>query len=545
MFRAAAWSALLLIVAGKSGGPISGTPQLYPSDGDRDYATLRAQRKELQAYFSKLRQKRMEVAKEDEVAEEVADEISRDTLGAPAKLTKLKATRGKLTKLEKESESEEGEEAKEGGEAAESKQGEGLESEHEEESESEGGEGGVAHEGSLFAMTMLGTVSLLLIVVGMSLSADKTVRVYTVAAVDNIVAVFMAVLVFQATDEFIEELLPAKHHQTLAHGAHAVVILLVIYIISFELRKNSRALAIFCASAAHYGSFASMGFATTMLAHHWADNVTHVMMGLGVIVVMVFITFWVMELVRSKMSDDDEWRERIDDVANDFGAMATAVVWSLLVRTLIAGEFHHVKTDPETEGMHTPEQRRTMLIYGCCTVPFAAAVVSTLNGIKARLPESHYWKKRTIMFATSFCSMSVAWAFLLWGQWQFASYSEERSEIFCKTAFALAASFATVVGIVLLAKLGRGQAVSHFRPVRNVLLASLSLLVGWGWEQAFDAAVETIAEESANPAREKIIVAVGLCCVVIPVYAMYLKPFAMECEEAIEKGEDDDEPARA
>jgi len=397
--------------------------------------------------------------------------------------------------------------------------------------------------GVVFGWTMLGTIVILMIVVGLSLSKDEAIRTYTIITADNVVAIFLAVLFFQAYDSTLDSLLP-KEHKVWVAWLHAVIVLFMAYIIAWRLRDHTGALAIFCAAAAHYSSFCSMHAATTFLEHHFSSQIMWAFVGLLLILVLTGVIFVAMEVFRRRLGKGDEWQERIDDVSNDFGAMAAAVCWSLLVRAMIAGEYHHISTDGEGENEHSATERMLMLVYGLALIPVSAYVVHALSQVKLNPEDNwYYWKNRSIMFVTAFFCMSIAWAFLLWGEWQFeASVGEGGFEITNKVMFAMGATLATAVGILALAQLHKAQG-KRFNHVRRVALTAMSLVVGWSWEESFDAAIEVIAEDAKSDAcYYKIAIAMGLSSIMIPIYAMYLKPYALQCEEAHEK-EDDQEDA--
>lgn len=269
-------------------------------------------------------------------------------------------------------------------------------------------------------------------------------------------------------------------------------------------------------------------------------------MGVVLIILILGAVFLAAEFGRraAKM-EDDGWQDKIDDLQNDFGAMAAAVCFSLLVRACIAGEYHHLADDEETEGAHSFTERRNMLIYAVVLVPVAGFGVQQMATMQARLEAQgrlSYWTKRTIMFFTAFLCMSVAWAFLLWGEWEFDGTGSMGGPVIQnKVHFALAATVVCCVSILGLGQISGGALKSS----RKVLLTALSLLVGWSWEESFDAAVDSVTEGSKRPGAVKIGLALSLACVILPVYVWYLKPVAMKYEEELEEADESDDKAQA
>lgn len=409
----------------------------------------------------------------------------------------------------------------------------------EEKKEGEGEEHKGDHAGYLFAVGMFGTIVTLAAVFSMASMDNSTVKCYTWAALDNVTAVFVAVLFFQAFDTLLDEWVP-EHHKVAVQVVHAVLLLVLAFVLSWKLREHPTNLAIFCAAGAHYVSFASMHAAILFLNHHWSSYVYEVCIGLGIVLLFLVVLYAATEAGRKAAGmDHDEWQDKFDDLQNDFGAMAVAVCWSLLVRSCIAGEYHHISADAESEEEHTSAERMTMLIYAIAMVPIAGFSVKMMSAASARMEAEGtltYGKKRAIMFISAVLCMSVAWGFLLWGEWEFdKTKGEGGPEIQGKVYFALTATCVCCLTIIVL---GLSGSTSRGRHERKVLLVALSLLVGWSWEESFDAAVEAVTEETGHEGRTKIAIALGLGCIILPVYAKFLKPVAMKYEEELEAADE-------
>merc|ERR1712107_661890 len=104
-----------------------------------------------------------------------------------------------------------------------------------------------------------------------------------------------------------------------------------------------------------------------------------------------------------------------------------------------------------------------------------------------------YLLKRLCMFGTAFFAMSTAWAFLIWGEWEF--YGHLFAPIFGRVVFAILASLVAAILIMLLGSMKKGHA-----KVRTSAIAALSLLSGWAWEACFDEGVDKLVEVVSHPA---------------------------------------------
>jgi len=436
---------------------------------------------------------------------------------------KYKELRGKKDKNEEGGKSEEGEkeEEKEGG-------------------KSEGGEEEETdHAGHIFAVGMMSTIVILASVFGLASSESKQVSGLTWQAIDNVVAIFIAVMYYQAFDELMDFGGIMGHHAVAAAVLHAVVLLaLAIYIaLLLSARSGKVQLAIFCGCVAHYVSFASMHGSKTIQEEYFstkkgiAPRPWLLLCGLLVLLLCLAALAAVIYQIKKRrgLLEKEEWNEKVTDVENDFSAMGFAVAWSLYVRYLICGSYH--KLEGEGSGVTTAFERNLMLAYGVAMLLITAFAVKSMNAVKAREGTS-YTTTRVIMFFTSFFTMSVAWALILWGEWQFIQKMYAGSPITGRLFFAMICSLIAGVGIIALAYLLPESSNDSVQHSRKVALVAMSLVVGWSWELCFDAAIESLAEGSVHPAIYKVSLALGLGAVIIPVYMWFLKPYAIEKSEA-------------
>lgn len=415
------------------------------------------------------------------------------------------------------------------------------------------------HHGYLFTIGMFAVIVILAVTFGMAATANETIRINTWSAIDNVTAIFIAVLFFQlycgvigvpgatGADEALLEL-PGRY-AVAAAVLHACLLLCVAFWISWRMRRSRENLAIFCGILAHYVSFASMHSFTFFIRTYFSATLVSLFVGISIACLFVALLLVAVELGRRAAGmEDDEWQEKADDLCNDFGAMAIACAWTLLVRAAIAGEYHHLSHEEGEEAEHTAWERAQMLVYAALLTPVAALSVYKMSECKHDLMQRgqlSYWMSRVVMFASSFLCMSVAWAWIFWGEWSFDARNGVHSAppiqskfYFAVIATAVCASSLIVFGAVTTR---RPTSVIHraFRHQRFVALAALSLVVGWSWEECFDVAIETMTEDSQHPLAVKFGLTVALASVIVPVYAIYLKPAVFEAESSMAKGDEE------
>jgi len=218
---------------------------------------------------------------------------------------------------------------------------------------------------------------------------------------------------------------------------------------------------------------------------------------------------------------DDAFMDMTDDMENDFGAMAFSVCFCMFLRFVITG--HH-PVDDETEFDHTQSDRNWMLFTAFCNLIIAFfAVPYCSRQVK------NYTAQRVMNFLSTVFAMNVAWSFFYWGEWEFFESMYKHDPIFGRVCFALLTTVLGCGGIFVLARFRMPSGTKQAK----VALTALGLMVAWSWELCFDAAIDDMCEGRSHPALYKMGAAVIMFAVVIPVYAMYMKPLTMPAADAI------------
>lgn len=402
----------------------------------------------------------------------------------------------------------EGHKHEEGGE-----EGEGHE--HGEEAE-EGPESGIGH---VVTMGMMGTIVLLALLFALTNTSNAAARVYTWQTLDNVICIFLAVMVFQAVDEMVIDahLIPHEH-QVLGMVIYALVLFALACIISFALKGRPSDLAIFVGSSAHFVSFGFMHAADTAFEHH--EGIKKACILLVVIAALIAAIYVGAYQIKKALNvlEDDEMMEKIDDLENDAGAMCVALSFTIVVAYIITSEHQEIEEKEESSA----EEKRKMLYYALFATVLSCVLVYFLGGLE---DSSSYVVKRCGMFLKSLCGMCCAWGWLLWGKWYFHESLYEYAPMFSRVYFAFWVSIAAMVVILILSKIPAGSAG---RRDKALALMVMGLLAGWSWEETFDAGIEILAEEQKHEfTGYKILLAVMMLSVILPVHIIYFKPMVM------------------
>jgi len=337
------------------------------------------------------------------------------------------------------------------------------------------------------------------------------------------------VLYYQAFGDLLDYIGLPFHFELIIAIVHSLAMLTIVLLLCMAFRKMDVSLAIIAGAGAHLVSFTSID-ASARAQNAWVSieyTPLFALIGLVVLAVVLGIIGVAIRLWKRRMelTRNDTFMDRTDDLENDFGSMAFSVCFTMMFRFILTG--HHPKDD-DTEFDHGAWERTCMFIYGCVMLAIAIPMVM----ICSRMGDAavDYTQKRIYTFVSSCATLNVVWAFLYWGEWEFFEEIYLGRPIFARVMFSVVASIICLVGIVALANLtGNGSSQKAVK----VALTALGLIVAFSWELCFDASIDDMCEGDVHPARLKVLAAVFMGVIVLPVYGYYMKPISMKAAEAI------------
>jgi uncharacterized integral membrane protein len=400
---------------------------------------------------------------------------------------------------------------------------EGAEHEH----KGEGAEGEESEEGSeqtgrVVVWMMGSSLILMAFTFAMINTSNREVSNFTWRTLDNVISIFLAVMVFQAVDEGVIEagIIEREHHAVGTMFVYAIVLLAIAIGLSVLLKGTPSNLAIFVASSAHFVSFGWLHASTTAF-EHFSETLTKVVFIFLFVLAIIGAVYCVSYQVKGRLGllEDDELMEKVDDLENDAGAMGAAISFTMLVCYALTGTFQDVEEKENATGQF----KRDMLVYAAGLTMVACVAVHFLSS----LTESQSYVMRRIgLFLKSMLAMCVAWAWLLWGKWQYHDHEFVEVPMFSHIVFAFCVSLVGMLTIIVLANLpGTGkQAIKD----KILILTTIGLVVGWSWEETFDEGIEILAEgHPGNVVTFKIAAAALMISVLLPVHIVYFKPIVL------------------
>jgi len=259
--------------------------------------------------------------------------------------------------------------------------------------------------------------------------------------------------------------------------------------------------------------------------------------------------------------EDDEidelekrWNEEVEEAENDVSGLALSFLVNQSLRYWIGGTLANAEGEEEGESQfsHTTGQVMKLylwaLVFLACTVGLLlygqhreeaakqreeAAAESGNTDEQAEAAEEEERAKKIERFNEIFIagfSMSFAWSVFYGTRWAWsASQICGNNATLLGVVLAVSLSGACFLSIYFLDKL----ADAEFTPeaVDNAIvqmISAIGILVGFSWEQSFDAAVAALASRTTNPHMAKLFLALFSVLLLAPAWKQYILPMVIQ-----------------
>jgi hypothetical protein len=373
------------------------------------------------------------------------------------------------------------------------------------------------------ATLMISALIIICLIYGMTHSVNDRLADVTFVAVDNFLAVFLAVLWFQALHAQINDI-RGLHSKILASFAHALCCLFLFVSLAFMVSRRPAMLATVASCGGYIIAFASTHAAYVSQKYNFSMHWLQCLIGIGMLMLVMFLlaitfhfvwkSFFHEKGVESDRKNVNDWAEHAESMENDFAAMPIAVALIELVHYLLDGEYPDIRGNA-LNYWNTRDERVKLLAFGIFLLALACLAVPFLMRLQ-RQKQRPYPQRRTIGFMCSLMAMLVAWAFIDWGQWQM--YDEFESDpIYARIVYADICTAAGLLGICLLSMPPFARLSMN---ATEVAVRALSLVVAWSWEQAFDQTMEHARYKTLT----KPLVVLVFAVIVVPFMMLYTKP---------------------
>lgn len=420
----------------------------------------------------------------------------------------------------------------------------------------------------LLAVSLLCTLILSFLVFALTRTNTPNVASCTVQTLDRLIAAFLAMLWIHAIQGIVNTL-TSPVARTIAFLSHAMLLLAMTCAGAWLFRESKAQLHALCSCAVYFIAFAWAYAAMTIHRMFLPHLASMYLAGILITILLLVAVAATLYLIKKTLglrhadeqrsdanagraddkypvwarriplytsnksnnnleSQDDsvtEWAERIEVIENEYGALTLAMLWTNFVSFIMVGEQPEKGQSRGLESQHS-SMEGNFLMYAFALL-LACGVLSMLCGKRLTGANLRYFQRRSVLFLSSFLAMSTAWAFLEWSETEIVL----DQLLYCP---ACAYWLISTVGVVVM--LGRIVAVAHSMRGRNdpkaqcLSLKALALMVGWSLEQCLNSAVAIHTQGWPRPDVARVVAALSLGAVAMPIYIIYLKPitFGME-----------------
>lgn len=393
--------------------------------------------------------------------------------------------------------------------------------------------------------------------------------------IDCTTSIFLAVLWFEAVNTFlsypsVKKLFPCA--QEVLTFLLLIIFYAVVMWLTYRFRNDDISLLCFAGCGAHFVAFAAMkanGETQYEVVNQFGEK--H---GIWIAVVCCFLCFGCLfglfrlaHVVCFDKMHHDKLHHVVEEMHLDIVGLAGSWAITLVVLQIISGKYHPKKpyflqldlpftssstAQPEIDltgsnytydglhmmdmgGMPAPKGYKGwhswfMLFWALSLTIIAVFSIEYLGRV---MRDASPMKRRAVYITRMCLVMTIAWGYLLWGEWLvYDKFFYKHDPMVKYLAFAIICTVLSLVMITILAQLDGKKAT-----VRQAIFISIngaSLVAAFAWEKSLAHAINVIAikyEVGWGGLIPKTILALLIPVAVLPVYVTYIKPMVIEVED--------------
>lgn len=422
--------------------------------------------------------------------------------------------------------------------------------------------------GVAVAATLLGAISFQMTLFYLLNHSDPDMRFYSYKVISSTISIFCAVLLFQSINGVLEVWLNLEEQNvvvvTIVDMLHMVfwfcMMQLALAKISgaigskpTDLKKMESQMKCWATLLAHMTGFAAINaWATVQQWDIFTSNFILSFVPIPLALAGLFCMQRVTDSVREKVSmgDDGEkdefeeaWDEETEEAENDVMGLALSFLTVQGLRFMISGVMPNEEGQEEGKSAaeHSSMQVYELLAMGIVFIALMSYSIyqepeeDEEHGHGAKTIEEHEAnekKKRLIGTITDTFGMTFAWCCFFGARWFFGSIKSLAAEPMVEAvALALFLSFVSFSVIRVLDKIADSPVTGEKADdIIKEIIGAIGILVGFAWEQSFDAAVDNLAEglHTGYPALTKLAMAVFCVVLIVPAWRHWILPMVEE-----------------
>lgn len=417
--------------------------------------------------------------------------------------------------------------------------------------------------GKASALMIFGSVMLSAYLFFLANHGDKQVALWFWHTAENIIVIFLAVLYFQAFDDLLEVNGFASHHKVWAGLLHILFVFAVFVGLVWTVKDRHRLLTAYTGIGAQYVMFAAVHFGISTQEAYFGMG--PLMTFFSVILFFVFVAacsvgfFFLKSKLFNESAEEaarlhhQDFEDSVDEMEVLVGAGVLAVVWTMAIRYLIMGRPPSMESSTD----HTMLQRGLFLTYALVMSAITAFLLPKLEDwLRDQAHAASHIQTRLMLLASPFLTMSVAWAYLLWAEFEFHEFQFLRNKALGCITFAVIATFLCFSLTLALAKYSKRKRhpdldrtdnpklrecamieeqiqLEREAELRKTVVTMLALIIGWAWAATMHVTLTDAIGRTQHPFFATAAIALGGAGLILPLYIYYLRPFVENLEHSI------------
>jgi len=241
---------------------------------------------------------------------------------------------------------------------------------------------------------------------------------------------------------------------------------------------------------------------------------------------------------------EEKWDEETEECENDVAGLSLSFLTVQAIRFAVGGHL------PDTEGgeplglMRDHGLTQWLTLIGCGMVCGALGIsLLYMEGLLSHDSAGYEFKRRCLSICGDYFTFGNAWCLYYGVEWALSSQLVGSEEALLHVIISLFLSAVAFMMIFVLDKVIDNELVGEGseQAVETIILA-FGVLVGFAWEQSFDAAVGVVADamEGRFPkAGSKLVMSMVLVIIVFPAWRFYILPLEQELAEDAEEEHQD------
>jgi len=233
---------------------------------------------------------------------------------------------------------------------------------------------------------------------------------------------------------------------------------------------------------------------------------------------------------------EEKWDDETEECENDVAGLSLSFLTVQAIRFAIGGELPNTEGGEPLHAMRSHGPSQWLILLGCGMV-FGAFGITLLylRSAKVESSEGFQWKRRWLSICGDYFTFGNAWCLYYGVEWALSSHLAGSEEALLHVIISLFLSAVAFLMIFVFDKvmdhnlLGEGS-----EEAVEIIILAFGVLIGFAWEQSFDAAVDVVAEEFEDrfpKAMTKLLMSIVLVAVVFPAWRFYILPLEQELAE--------------